>query len=440
MAGGNWTNQDKVLPGVYTNYRGSGNNPSVTGDRGVVGIPTVFPWLAEKTPIYFSGEDAAKLTADFGADAILITEAKKNASQVCLFRLNSGTKATATIGNLLCTAKYSGTYGNRLSISVENTVGQTGKFDVVTWLDTTEIDRQTVADITGLTNNSWITFAKSGTDAALAVSAGTKLANGTNGTVTNADYAAFLSAMELQSVNAIACPSDDADVIALFTAFEKRMIQEEGKYLQTVVPDTEADFEGVISAKNGVILSNGIHITKVMATAYIAGAEAACALGDSLTGAEYIGAVDVDERYSGTQQTAFAKTGQLVFIPSSVGGNKVTIQKDINTLTTFTDKRTYAMSKNTVIRTLFGVATEINNRWDSYFKGKVTGNKDGRGLFQANILAYFRSLEKDEVLHDVVPEDVVVTAGELIDATVVTYAIRPTDKMETLYNTIVLEG
>lgn len=440
MAGGNWTTQNKALPGVYTNYLGSGNNPAVTGDRGVAGIPTIFPWLAEKTLISISGDAATKLAAEFGIDAILVTEAMKNASQVYLYRLNTGTKATATIGNLLCKALYSGIYGNRLSVSVENTVGQTGKFDVVTWLDTAEIDRQTVTDISGLSSNSWVTFQKSGEDATLTVSAGMPLKEGANGSVTNADYAAFLSAIELQTVDAIACPSDDADIKALFVAFGKRMIKEEGKYLQVVTPDTLADYEGIISVKNGVMLEDGTPVSNIMATAYIAGATAACSLAESLTNAPYIGAVDVDERYSIAQQTEYAKSGQIVFIPSPVGGNNVLIQKDINTLTTFTSDHTYAMSKNKVIRTLFSISREINNRGMLYYIGKVPNDKNGRGLFQANILAYFRSLEADGVIRDVVPEDIVVTQGNLIDAMVVNYAVRPVDVIETIYNTIVVEG
>jgi hypothetical protein len=325
-------------------------------------------------------------------------------------------------------------------VSIENTVGQTGKYDVVTWLDTIEIDRQTTADITGLTDNSWIKYSKAASDAALSVNAGTKLVNGTDGTATSADYADFLNQIELQTVNAIACPAGDTDIKAMFVAFEKRMIQEEGKYLQIVVSDSQADFEGAISVKNGVILEDGTHVTKEMATAYVAGATAACALTESLTNTKYAGAVDVDERYTTSQQIEYAKSGQMVFIPSPVGGNSVLIQKDINTLTTFTADHTYAMSKNKIIRILYSICTEINNRGVLYYNGKIPNSKDGRKLFQADILSYFRSLEANGVLHDVIPDDITVSQGDLIDAMVVSYAVRPVDVIEAIYNTIVVEG
>lgn len=441
MPGGNWITQNKKLPGVYINYVGEGNNPPVTGDRGAVGIPTLFPWLPDHTAIPIYPADMAQYIADYGNDTILLSEAMKNATVVYLYRLNTGVKAKAEIGNLVCTAKYGGSYGNRFSVSIENVLGETDKFAVVTWFDVDEIERQTVADISELTGNDWIDFSAAALDNELTANAGVALAGGEDGTATMGDYVKFLSAMELINVDAIACPTEDVDIRSLFVSFAKRMINDEGKYLQVVVADSQtADFEGVISVQNGVYLENGTHVTRSMATAYVAGATARCPLEESLTNARYTGAVDVDERYTRQEQEAFASTGQLVFIPSPTVGNQVLIQKDINTLTTFTKKRTYALSKNKIIRILFAVATEITNRAMAYYSGKVQNNRDGRELFHAEILSYFRELEAKGILQDVVPGDIVVKRGDLIDAVVVDYEIRPSDVMETFYNTIKVVG
>lgn len=441
MAGGNWVTQNKVLPGVYTNYVGKGNNPSVTGDRGVVGLPLVFPWLAEKTIIAVTPAESAALCAAFGADALPLREAMKNASLVYLYRLNAGVKAAAALENLSCTAIYSGAYGNRISVSVEAAPNQNGKYYVLTWLDAAEADRQLAGTISELKPNNWVTFEKAGEADTLAANAGTKLEGGANGTVTNADYVAALAAIETLETEAIACMSEDAEIKALFVAFAKRMIQDEGKYLQAVVPDcATADFEGVISVKNGVYLEDGAHVTNVLATAYLAGATAACPLAESLSNAAYIGAVDVDERYTTARQTDFAQAGQLVFLPPAAGGNAALIQKDINTLTTFTDERTYALSKNKIIRTLFAVCKQIDALGRRNYIGKVGNSASGRDQLKAAVLAYFRELEGGGVLRDVTPEDITIRQGKLIDSVLVEYAIRPVDVMETIYNTIVVEG
>lgn len=440
MGGGNWTEQNKVLPDTYINYSGKGPNPSTIGERGTVGLPILFPWLPEQSIVRVDGKEAARLYAEFGEAALLIREAAKKAATIFLFRLNKGSKAAATLGNLTAAAAYSGTHGNGFSISVESVVGQADKFHVVTWQGSVELERQLVSAVSGLKNNEWVTFSKTSADDTLVAGAGTPLTGGTDGTVTNADHVKALEAFEMQQLDAIACPSSEADVKALYISFAKRMVAEEGSYLQVVVADSAtADFEGVISVKNGVVLEDTTILSNVMATAYIAGATAACPLSESLTNAPYVGAVDVDTRYTRTQQEDFARSGQLVFLPPAQGGTQATIQKDINSLTTFTETKTYALSKNKIIRTLFYICQAITSLGSRY-KGVMPNNEDGRAQLKAAVLELFRELEQKGVLRDVAPEDITVEAGKLIDAVVIDYAIKPVDVMETFYNSIVAKG
>ncbi|MEG0944849.1 MAG: phage tail sheath family protein, partial [Angelakisella sp.] len=315
-----------------------------------------------------------------------------------------------------------------------------GKFHVVTWRGSIELERQLVTAVSELKSNDWIAFSKTGAEDTLAANAGTPLAGGADGTVANADHVKALEAFGMQQLGAIACPSNETEVKDLYVAFAKRMVQEDGNYLQVVVPDSmTADFEGVISVKNGVVLEDTTTITNVQATAYVAGATAACPLTESLTNATYVGAVDVDTRYTRTQQEDFARSGQMVFLPPAQGGIQATIQKDINSLVTFTNTKTYALSKNKIIRTLFYICdsiTALGNR----FKGVMANNEDGRAQLKAAILELFRDLEKQSVLRDVSPEDITVEPGKLLDAVVIHYVVKPVDVMETFYNSIVVSG
>lgn len=61
MGGGNWTEQNKVLPDTYINYSGEGPTPSVTGKRGTVGLPITFPWLPEQSIVRISSKEVARL-------------------------------------------------------------------------------------------------------------------------------------------------------------------------------------------------------------------------------------------------------------------------------------------------------------------------------------------------------------------------------------------
>ena len=436
MAGGNWTTQNKVLPGVYTNFTAKLSNND-TGVNGTVGLAALLPWLPEHKITKVYPEDIKNLVADFGELALTVQEALKNATSVLLFRLNTGTVATVTVGNLICTAKYSGTFGNKLTVSISNVVGEVGSFYVTTFIGTDEVDRQKVTDASGIVNNDWIKFT-SGENKALTVTAGAKLIDGQNGTVTNSDYAAFLSALEIESFGGLACTSNDTDVKAMFVAFTKRLINDEGRYFQTVIPECTANFEGIISIQNGVILTDGIAIDKVKAAAYIAGATAAAPASTSLTNAVYKGAIDVDTRYTTKQQEDFAKSGQMIFIADEK--NNVYIQKDINTLTTFTDIKTYAFSKNKIIRTLFAMANKIKDMSNKSFIGKVPNTEDGRALFKAAILEYFRVLQAQSILKDIVPDDVIVRIGTQLDTIEIDYVVRPADTIDIIYNTIAVDS
>lgn len=44
LGGGNWTTQNKVLPGTYINFVSSASVSSAVSDRGVVAMPLTMEW------------------------------------------------------------------------------------------------------------------------------------------------------------------------------------------------------------------------------------------------------------------------------------------------------------------------------------------------------------------------------------------------------------
>ena len=152
MAGGTWVTQNKYLPGVYTNFTAS----KVTldsGRNGVVSLALSLPWLEPHKIHTITQEYAPIILADLGISALAVAEALKNATTVLLYRLNTGAKASATLGNLICTAKHEGTFGNKLLVSITAVVGEVGKFYVSTHIGTKEYDKQKVANASELVNN-----------------------------------------------------------------------------------------------------------------------------------------------------------------------------------------------------------------------------------------------------------------------------------------------
>src|SRR5690606_11525649 len=139
-------------------------------------------------------------------------------------------------------------------------------------------------------------------------------AGGDDGTVTNQDYSDYLEAVEVYDFNTLALPSDDPTLKSLFVSFCKRLRDDEGKKIQVVVENyPQADYEGVISVKNGVILSDGTELSPEQCTVWVAAATAGAQVNESLTYTAYDDAVDVKPRLTNSQIIQALQNGEFVF-------------------------------------------------------------------------------------------------------------------------------
>nr|WP_233167443.1 phage tail sheath family protein [Paenibacillus roseus] len=402
------------------------------GDRGVTSIALTLPWGPSQQIISIAaGQDVRDVLGyDITApQLLLVREALKRAQTLLLYRLNVGVKAAATHSGLTITAQHGGTRGNSLSIVVQANIDQPGKFDVITLLAGIDVHRQLVADAAGLKANSWVTFAGGST---LTTTAGVPLQGGTDGTVTNADHTAYLGALELYSFNTVALASTDNALKAVYAAFVRRLREQEGAKVQAVLENYPvADNEGVISVKNGVILSDGQTLTPAQTTAWVAGATAGAANNVSLTYSAYDDAVDVATRYTNSQIEAALLAGEFLFTPSN---GRAVIEQDINTLTSFTPNKGRAFSKNRVIRVLDGIANDIKRIFETFYLGKVDNNPDGRMLLAQEIVTYLGSLQDNAAIQNFDPQaDVSVIPGNAVDSVYVEVSIQPVDAVEKIY-------
>jgi hypothetical protein len=432
MAGGTWITQNKERPGVYTNVETSGGALGTVGNRGITSLALTLPWGAAKviTPIV-AGEDTFKtLGYDITSpELLLVREAQKRARTVLLYKLDEGVKATVTIGALVPTAKYGGTRGNDLKVVVQTNIDDSSKFDVKTLLDNAVVDTQVVANIAGLKANDWIVWGRTG---ALTASAGAPLVGGANGTVTNADHTAYLAALELYEFQTGALTSTDNALKAVYAAFVRRLRESEGKKVQAVLENYPvADFEGVISVKNGVVLSDGTTLTAAQATAWVAGATAGAEMNESLTYSAYDDAVDVAPRYTNTQIEAALKAGEFLFTPSV---NRAVVEQDINTFLSYTPKKGKQLHKNRVLRVLDGIANDLKRIFESFYIGKVSNNVDGRALFRKEVVIYLDNLQGISAIQNFDAQtDITVLPGVESDAIYVEANIQPVDSIEKVY-------
>ncbi len=437
MAGGVWSSMNKVRPGVYINFASERQALGALGERGIVTMPLPLSWGPSKQIITINAGDDTFDVLGYDITApqlLLIREALKRAKTLLLYRLNDGDKATATIGGMTVTAKYSGVRGNNITIVVQANVDNPSMFDVQTLVEGREVDVQTVSTIGELRENAWVTFSGTGT---LTETAGVNLAGGTDGEVTNADYMDYLAAIELHDFQTMAAPVTDETLKGIFVSFVRRLRETEGKKIQVVLPDyPSADYEGIISVKNGVILADGTVIDKVKATAWVAGATAGANVNQSLTYTAYDDAIDVDTRYTHSQIEQALLNGEFLFVPSD---GRAIVEQDINTFTSYTPEKGKHFSKNRVIRVLDGIANDLKRIFEQYYIGKVNNDADGRNLFKNEIINYLNTLQEIGAVQNFdTQNDVKVLPGNDVDSIYVELYVQPTDSVEKIYMKITI--
>jgi hypothetical protein len=437
MAGGTWKIQNKVRPGAYLNFIPV-IEPEITfADRGIATMPLVMDWGPEKQVVEvlsFDLADGKSLTkigytaAD--VESLLFRLCLQNCYKLLAYRVNSGgDKATVTLGNLTATAKYSGVRGNDISVAV---IENDTDFDVVTYVDGVEQDRQTVDDITGLIANDWVIFSGSGD---LTATVATALTNGTNGTVGADAYTDYFEAMKTQSWQVMGIPSSDSTLPPLLKVYILDLRENKGRKVQGACYDYAADYEGIITSKQGYKTANET-VSVVDFVAWVTGASAGAKANESNTYKLIEGATEIINPLTDDEIEAALQEGWYVISKRTDG--KIIIEQDINTLTTVTSgEKDKAFRKNRVIRTLDDIGTKIANIFETGYIGKVNNTAAGRDLFKADIVKYCYALQAESAIQNFdAQNDITIQQGNDIDSVLVGLNIQPVDSMEKLYMTV----
>ena len=439
IGGGTFTVQNKILPGAYINFVSAGRAAQL-GSRGVVALPLELNWGPENKVFAVTAEDFNRTAIDvFGYDPtdaslLLVREALKRAKTLLAYRVNSGgQKASATVEGMTVTAKWGGTRGNDLKVAILTNADDSTKVDVVTYLGTMEVDRQTVSAASGSANlkdNNFVTFGEAET---LTPASATALTGGTNGTVDGTAYSNFLNAIEVEAFNVIGYPGTDETIKALIAAFVKRLRYDNGVKIVGVLYQYGGDDIGLINVKNGVILADGTTITGDKAVAWVAGATAGAEINESLTNVAYDGAVDVDIKYTKSQYEAAIQNGQFAFYADN---GKARVLTDINSLVTFGDGVSEDWTSNRVVRVMDGWANDVARIFGERYIGTVTNSDTGRELFKADLVSLAMQYQAIDAISNFESADIVIQQGNGKRDVVVNCALQPNDSMEKLFMTV----
>ena len=480
MAAGSFLFENKLRPGCYIQIKGVPKASANMSERGTVVILMNADSGGLLTEIsandILTGGSSAK-----GFPLSMFTDTKSILNYVYPYvnklfigRLNAGgTKAQAVVlddsekATPLLTAKanYDGTLGNGLSVMIVAEANGEGKyrgqgFFVRTSLNGEVVDEQNVKLPSELRDNDYLQFIKADGLSALSAVAAVDLAGGANGSESDSNLTKILGKLTGLSWNTLGFCGKDANKSVIAT-YIKNLRENKGKYRQGVLFNSgSSDYEGIVSPFQAFAVDDDdvdwletpsgdadeeaarqaeLSLRQMFAVGFVAAITAGSDVNISNTYApvpanviEVIPAPDEDEDVEED-----LRAGLLTFTHNS--SNQIVIEKDINTLHTYTPTRTVPFSKNRVIRCLDELSNTKVMVWEEMFIGKIDNNVTGRNLLKSQILAIIQNLVKLGALNES-DTQIVVEPGDDPDKVRSYETVRPIDAMEQLYSYVTVLG
>ena len=352
----------------------------------------------------------------------------KNITTLHAYRLNGG-DAKAKAKNDYAIAKFSGTRGNDIKIVIQTNIDDETKMDVMTYIDTTLVDSQTIFTGADLVDNDYVVFFK---DSVFSPIAGSPLTGGTNGTVDGTAHQTYMDKIESYSFNVLGVDTVDDSIKGVYVNFCKRMRDEMGVKFQVVLYNKAADYEGVINVKNKITDSEWKESSLVY---WVTGVEAGCAINKSTINKVYDGEFNINVSYTQAQLVECIQKGEFTLHKV---GTDIRVLEDINSLVTLTETKGEIFKDNLTIRIIDQIANDMAVLFNNQYLGKVPNDEAGRTSFRTDVIKHHRELQNIRAIENFNDADVIVEPGTNRKSIVVNDAITPIGTMTKLYSTTVI--
>lgn len=428
LGGGTFISQNKKLPGSYINFASAQNASSSIGERGIAAMAIEMDWgkdgeIIEVTSQNFAKDSLKIFGYDYSHEKLKgLRDLFKNVKKAYFYRLNTGNKATTDIA----TAKCSGTRGNDIRIVVAKNIDDGTKYDVVTYLGTKEVDKQTIKEVSELVDNDYVTFSME----ALEVTAGKSLEGGTNGDVSGEAHQNFLNKLESYQVNAIGCTVKDESTSNLYVQYAKRLRDEQGIKFQVVLFNNAANYEGVVNVKNKTAEDESALVY------WVTGVIAGCEINKSNTNKTYDGEYTINADYTQAQLEVSIDNGEFVLHKV---GDEIRVLVDINSLVDTTIEKGEEFKSNQTIRVLDQIASDVASVFNSKYLGKIANNEAGRTSLWSDIIALFKDYQTLQAIENFEDADISVEIGNDKKSVTINTNVQVINAMEKLYMTVVIE-
>lgn len=435
MAGGTFETFNKVRPGFYARFEGVPTPLTSVGTRGIVAIPVPLGWTTGVTEVFSTdlvdGSVEQKLGySTFSPELQLVRLALKNAYKALVYRIDvGGEKASATISELGVVAQHAGVIGNEIQIVTQTEPD--GRITVETYFKAMLKDTQTVSDLSELLDNDFVQL--DGTGTVLSESAGTFLAGGTNGTITNENYTGFFAAIRSKKFNTLAIPSADPSLVPLTLSFVENLREEVGKKVQAVVYNSAQDYEGIISTMGQGYIDEVETVSPIAFVAYMGGLSAGANINESNTYHVIRNAHTIINPLSDEEIKEAILKGFIILSEREDDG-AIVVETDINTLITYGNYKNKSFSKNRTVRVLDEIYNTCRAIFERQYIGKVDNDPIGRNVYKADLLNYLNQLQGMRAIKNFdSTTDVEVVEGQQEDEVIINMHIQPNDSMEKAY-------
>ncbi len=211
--------------------------------------------------------------------------------------------------------------------------------------------------------------------------------------VAAADYSAALTYLGGKAWNYLAVPGAVVGEIATLSTWIKSQRDTYHKTFKAVLPSSVSDHEGIINFTTTGIIVGATTYTNYEYCARIAGILAGLSLSRSAT---YYELSEVDDFTESSDPDTDIGAGKLILVKKADGTAR--IARGVNSLTTLTASKGTDFQKIKIVEGVDMVMDDIRNTFNDYYVGKVVNSYDNKVLFLATVNAYFKSLERIDVL------------------------------------------
>lgn len=163
---------------------------------------------------------------------------------------------------------------------------------------------------------------------------------------------------------------------------------------RAVLPDTEADFEGIVNFSASDIVVGEKTYQANQYCSRIAGILCGTPLSISSTGAPLLEVSSV-KRLSKSELDAAVDAGKTVIYHD---GEKVKLGRAVTSLTTLNEEKTAFYQKVKLVNTLCQIQYDLKMAIEDNYIGKYPNNYDNKCILMTAVQEYFTSLENEGVL------------------------------------------